>query len=180
MQLVDARREAGTLAALEGRRFYAEFTEPTDPMGSDKLNPVSHVAYSYAVHVVVLDEQKRVTRVVAAHDIGRVVNPKSCEGQVEGGVVMGLGFAFTEDFPMDNGYPLATYGKLGLWRATDAPPIEVKLIGKGDLAQHAFGAKGVGEIATIPTAPAAALACRRVDGMFRTRLPLENTPYRKG
>ncbi|NLI20098.1 MAG: selenium-dependent xanthine dehydrogenase, partial [Clostridiales bacterium] len=178
LQLADARREAGTLTALEGKRFYAEFTEPTDPMGSDKPNPVSHVAYGYAAHVVVLDEHKRVTRVVAAHDIGRVVNPKSCEGQIEGGVVMGLGFAFTEDFPMDHGYPLATYGKLGLWRATDAPPIEVKLIGKGDMSQHAFGAKGVGEIATIPTAPAAALACRRVDGVFRSKLPLEDTAYR--
>ncbi|MDD3410586.1 MAG: selenium-dependent xanthine dehydrogenase, partial [Eubacteriales bacterium] len=91
-----------------------------------------------------------------------------------------LGFAFTEDFPMKDGYPQATYGKLGLWRATDVPPIEVKLIEKGTPDQHAFGVKGVGEITTIPTAPAAALACMRVDGKFRASLPLEDTAYRKG
>ncbi len=178
-QLREALAQAGDLMALEGERYYAEFTEPTDPMGSDKPNPISHLAYGYAAQVVVVDETKRVTRVVAAHDVGRVVNPKSCEGQIEGGVVMGLGFAFTEDFPMEGGYPQATYGKLGLWRATDAPPIQVHLIQKGLPTQNAFGAKGVGEITTIPTAPAAALACRRVDGVFRTRLPLHDTAYRK-
>jgi selenium-dependent xanthine dehydrogenase len=179
LQLKAALDEAGSLDALEGERYYAEFGEPTDPMGSDKPNPVSHLAYGYSAQVVVVDETKRVTRVVAAHDVGRVVNPKSCEGQVEGGVVMGLGFAFTEDFPMDAGHPTATYGKLGLWRATDVPPIEVKLIGKGTPQQNAFGAKGIGEITTIPTAPAAALACQRVDGKFRSSLPLADTAYRK-
>ncbi len=177
-QLMEALGEAGSLSALEGRRFLAEFTSPTDPMGSPKPNPVSHVAYSYAAQVVILDENKRVTRVVAAHDVGHVVNPKSCEGQVEGGVVMGLGYAFTEDFPMDGGYPTLNYGKLGLWRATEAPPIEVRLIEKGTEDQFAFGAKGIGEIATIPTAPAAAHAVMRVDGKLRTRLPMEDTPYR--
>ncbi len=180
LQLKHALQEAGSLEALEGKRFYAEFTSPTDPIGSDKPNPVSHVAYGYAAHVVILDAQKRVQRVVAAHDVGHVVNPKSCEGQVEGGVTMGLGYAFTEDFPMANSYPMATYGKLGLWRATDVPPIEVHLIEKGSEDQFAFGAKGIGEIATIPTAPAAAHACMRVDGKFRARLPMEDTPYRKG
>lgn len=180
LQLKAALDAGETLASLEGARYYAEFGDPTDPMGSDKPNPISHLAYSYAAQVVVVDETKRVTRVVAAHDVGRVVNPRSCEGQVEGGVVMGLGFAFTEDFPMEAGYPTATYGKLGLWRATDVPPIEVRLIEKGTPDQNAFGAKGVGEITTIPTAPAAALAVRRVDGVFRTSLPLANTAYRKG
>ncbi len=180
LQLKAALDAGETLASLEGAQYYAEFGDPTDPMGSDKPNPISHLAYSYAAQVVVVDESKRVTRVVAAHDVGRVVNPRSCEGQVEGGVVMGLGFAFTEDFPMEAGYPTATYGKLGLWRATDVPPIEVRLIEKGMPDQNAFGAKGVGEITTIPTAPAAALAVQRVDGVFRTSLPLANTAYRKG
>ncbi len=179
MQLADALRQAGALPALEGRVFAAEFTEPTDPMGSDKPHPVSHLAYGYAAQVVIVDEQKRVTRVVAAHDVGCVVNPKSCEGQIEGGVVMGLGYAFTESFPMAGGYPQATYAKLGLWRATDVPPIEVHMIEKGAPEQNAFGAKGVGEITTIPTAPAAALACQRVDGVFRASLPLADTAYGK-
>jgi len=177
--MMDALRDAGSLAALEGRRFYAEFTSPTDPMGSPKPNPVSHVAYSYAAHVVIVDEQKRVQRVVAAHDVGHVVNPRSCEGQIEGGVVMSLGYAFTEDFPMEGGYPTATYGKLGLWRATEVPPIEVHILGKGSDDQFAYGAKGIGEISAIPTAPAAAHACMRVDGKLRNRLPIEDNPYRK-
>ena len=130
--------------------------------------------------MVVVDENKRVTRVIAAHDVGHVVNPKSCEGQIEGGVVMGLGYAFTEDFPVKDGYPLLNYGKLGLWRATEAPPIDVKLIEKGSDDQFAYGAKGIGEISAIPTAPAAAHACMRVDGKLRSRLPMEDTPYRKG
>ena len=179
-QLVEALQKSGSLEALEGERYYAEFTSPTDPMGSPKPNPVSHVAYSYAAHVVVVDENKRVTRVIAAHDVGHVVNPKSCEGQIEGGVVMGLGYAFTEDFPVKDGYPLLTYGKLGLWRATEAPPIDVKLIEKGSDDQFAYGAKGIGEISAIPTAPAATHACMRVDGKLRSRLPMEDTPYRKG
>ncbi len=179
LQLKDALEKAGSLAALEGAHYYAEFGDPTDPMGSDKPNPISHLAYGYAAQVVIVDETKRVTRVVAAHDVGRVVNPRSCEGQIEGGVVMGLGYAFTEDFPMENGYPTATYAKLGLWRATDAPPIEVHLIEKGTADQNAFGAKGVGEITTIPTAPAAAHACMRVDGKERRKLPIEDTAYRK-
>jgi CO/xanthine dehydrogenase Mo-binding subunit len=176
-QLMEALGEAGSLAALEGRRFLAEFTSPTDPMGSPKPNPVSHVAYGYAAQVVILAEHKRVQRVVAAHDVGHVVNPKSCEGQVEGGVVMGLGYAFTEDFPMDGGYPTLNYGKLGLWRATEAPPIEVRLIEKGTEDQFAFGAKGIGD-RHHSTAPAAAHAVMRVDGKLRTRLPMEDTPYR--
>jgi len=167
------------LSALEGHGFYGEYTGVTDPMGADVPNPVSHVAYGYAAHVVVMDETGRVVRVVAAHDVGRAVNPKSCEGQIEGGVAMGLGYALTEDFKLEGGYVKTTYATLGLLRATDMPPVEVILLGKATSDQPAFGVKGVGEIATIPTAPAAALAAYRVDGRFRTRLPMEGTVYRK-
>ncbi len=179
-QFLKAAMDAGkTLADLEGQEFYGEYSGVTDPMGADKPNPISHVAYGYAVHVVIMDETKRVTKVVAAHDVGRVVNPKACEGQIEGGVVMCLGYGLTEDFVMDNGYVKTKYGTLGLIRATDAPEIDVIFIGKGTEDQMTFGAKGVGEIAAIPTAPAAALAAYRVDGEFRTKLPIDHTAYRK-
>ena len=92
------------LSALEGHGFYAEFTGVTDPMGSDAPNPVSHIAYGYAAQVVVMDETGKVAKVVAAHDVGRAVNPKACEGQIEGGIAMGLGYALTEDFKTDGGY----------------------------------------------------------------------------
>lgn len=92
-------------------------------MGSDKPNPVSHVAYGYAAQVVVMDEHKKVVKVVAAHDVGRVVNLQSCEGQVEGGVVMGLGYGLSEDFHMEGGYVKSRYATLGLLRATEARPL---------------------------------------------------------
>lgn len=169
----------GSLEALEGKEFYAEYLGPTDPMGSEKENPVSHIAYGYATQVVILDEEGKVSKVIAAHDAGTVINPKSTEGQVEGGVVMGLGYTFTEDFPMENGYPKLNYGRLGLWRATDAPEIDVRLVKSDEVSELACGAKGIGEISTIPVTPAAQHAYYQRDGIFRTKLPLEDTAYRK-
>ena len=59
---------------------------------------MSHVAYGYATQVVLLDEAGKVEKVVAAHDVGRAINPNGVEGQIEGGVVMGMGYALTEEF----------------------------------------------------------------------------------
>lgn len=168
-----------TLADIEGQEFYAEFTTDTDPMGSDKPNPVSHVAYGYAAQVVLLDEEGRVERVVAAYDVGRVVNPKSAQGQIEGGVAMGLGYGLTEDYPLKDSRPLAKYGTLGLFRATEVPPIDIIIVKGEEDGEFAYGAKGVGELATIPTAPAAAGAYYAFDGIFRSKLPLDDTFYRK-
>jgi selenium-dependent xanthine dehydrogenase len=170
--------EAGSLENLEGRDYYREFDFKSDPLGSDKPNPVSHIAYGFATQVFILDETGKVCRIVACHDSGQPINPASVEGQIEGGLVMGLGYALTEEFPLPGGYPTAKYGTLGLFRADQVPPIEVKLIASegGDVV---FGAKGVGEIALVPPAPAVALAYRRFDGRHRTRLPLGETPYNK-
>ena len=168
-----------SLKELEGEEFYGEYSGVTDKMGSDKKNPKSHIAYGYGVQVVIMDETKKVVKVVAAHDVGRVINPKSCEGQVEGGVVMGLGYGLTEDFIMENGYVKSKYGTLGLFRATQSPEIEVKLIEKSDQNDLAYGAKGVGEITTIPTAPACAHAAYKVDKKYRRSLPINDTAYRK-
>jgi selenium-dependent xanthine dehydrogenase len=165
-----------SLEALEGREYYREYSGVTDPFGSDKPNPVSHVAYSYATQVVLLDAAGKVERVVAAHDVGTAINPTNVEAQVEGGVVMGLGYALTEDFPLKDGVPTAKYGTLGLLRATQVPAIETVLV-KARTGELAYGAKGVGEITTIPTAPAVAGAYFRRDGDFRTSLPLAGTPY---
>jgi len=169
-----------TLADLEGAEFFGEFSAVTDPMGSDKEFPVSHVSYSYAAQVVVLDEKGRLQKVTAAYDVGTPTNIQSVEGQIEGGIVMGLGYALTEDFPVKDGYPQAKFGTLGLMRATDVPSIEVKLVqAPGDKLQYAFGAKGVGELCLIPTAPACAHAYYRLDGKFRNALPLQETYYKK-
>ncbi|MDR1194602.1 MAG: selenium-dependent xanthine dehydrogenase [Peptococcaceae bacterium] len=171
--------EGKTLAELEGEEFAAEYSGVTDPMGSDKPFPVSHLAYGYAAEAVILDQQGKVEKIVAAYDMGKVINPKAAAGQIEGGIVMGLGYALTEDYPLSDGVPTAKYGTLGLWRATDVPPMEIRFVEGPQLNTVACGAKGVGELATIPTAPAVAGAYYALDGQFRGKLPLEDTFYRK-
>jgi aldehyde oxidoreductase len=168
-----------SLEELEGQVFEGVYSGETDKMGDNKKNPVSHIAYGYGVQVVIMDENKKVTKVVAAHDVGRVVNPKACSGQIEGGVVMGLGYGLTEDFVMEDGYVKTKYGTLGLLRATQVPEIEVIMIGKNDPSGLAYGAKGIGEICTVAAAPAAAHAAYRVDGERRYSLPMRHTAYKK-
>ena len=177
-ELKAAIDENGSLESLDGREFYGEYTGITDKMGSDKENPVSHVAYGYAVHVAELNDDGTVKKITAVHDVGNPVNPKALEGQIEGGVVMSMGYALTEDYPLDKGRPLAKMGTLGLLRADKVPEIEPVVIGK-KINGPALGAKGIGEIAAIPTAPALQLAYYNRDGNFRTKLPLEDTPYSK-
>ena len=164
--------------ALAGKEIFAEYGSITDKIGSDKPNPVSHVAYGYATHVIDLDEDGKLAFAEAAHDVGRAINPTALEGQIEGGVVMSLGYALTEDYPLKNGVPTAKFGTLGLFKAPQVPPIKVDII-ENNTNDLACGAKGVGEIASIPTAPAVALAYYLRDGIFRTKLPLESTPYSK-
>ena len=174
--LKDALDKEGSLSALNGREFYGEYTGVTDKMGSPKEHPVSHVAYSYATQVVELNDDGTIKRVVAAHDVGTPVNPKALEGQIEGGVVMSLGYALTESFPLEQGRPMAKLGTLGLFRADKTPDVVPVIIDRR-MNGPAFGAKGIGEISSIPTAPAVQLAYYNRDGKFRTSLPLEDTPY---
>ena len=174
--LKGALDKEGSLSALNGREFYGEYTGVTDKMGSPKEHPVSHVAYSYATQVVELNDNGTIKRVVAAHDVGTPVNPKALEGQIEGGVVMSLGYALTESFPLEQGRPMAKLGTLGLFRADKTPDVVPVIIDRR-MNGPAFGAKGIGEISSIPTAPAVQLAYYNRDGKFRTSLPLEDTPY---
>ena len=168
-----------TLKDLEGRHYYAEYLGETDPMGCGKENPVSHVAYGYATQVVALNEDGSLKKVMAAHDVGTVINEQSCRGQIEGGVVMGLGYALTEDFPMVNGRPTLSYPKLGLLRATQVPEIETVLVTSPEVLPQALGAKGVGEISSVPTAAACENAYFKLDHKERLSLPLRETFYNK-
>jgi len=168
-----------TLQQLIGQEFYGEYLAKTDPLGADVPNPVSHVAYGYATQMCILDPASgRIEKMVAAHDVGKAVNPLSCEGQIEGGVVMSMGYALTEQYPIDaNCKPTARYGALGLFRANQIPPeIKAIVVEKPGL-NVAGGAIGIGEITSIPTAPAIADAYFRYDGQRRLSLPLDNTPY---
>ena len=168
------------LSDLVGQEFYGEWLAATDKLGADVPNPVSHVAYGYATQMCVLDKESgKIKRIVAAHDVGKAVNPVSVEGQIEGGVVMSMGYALTEQFPIDdNCRPTAKFGTLGLFRSNQIPEIQAIVVEKAGL-DKACGAIGIGEITSIPTAPAIAEAYYRLDGKRRFDLPLCDTPYEK-
>ena len=167
----------GDLDKLNGREFYAEYFEPTDKLGADVPFPKSHVAYAYATHLVVLDDEGKVSKVIAAHDSGKVVNPISIQGQIEGGVLMSLGYALTEDFKLQDCVPKSKFGTLGLMRSVDIPEIQAIYVEKKELLGVAYGSKGIGEIATIPTAPAVQNAYYKRDGKLRPKLPMDDTYY---
>jgi selenium-dependent xanthine dehydrogenase len=175
LQDLDGKKE---LSTLNGKEYYGEYLAATDPMGSEKKNPVSHVAYGFATQVACLKEDGTVEKILAAHDVGKAINPLSVEGQIEGGVVMSLGYALTEEFPLNQGVPLAKFGTLGLFRADKTPDVE-SIIVERNHDPLAYGAIGIGEITSIPTAPAVQGAYYKYDGVFRTSLPLEETAYRK-
>lgn len=171
--------ENNSLEELEGKEYFYEYFDPTDPLGSPKENPVSHIAYGFATHVVILDDDGKVKEVYAAHDSGKVINPTTIEGQIEGGVVMGLGYALTEDLKVKDSVVKAKYGTLGLWRAPDVPKIHPILVEKEELLDIAYGAKGIGEIATIPIASAVQGAYYALDGVLRNEFPMKETAYSK-
>ena len=138
-------------------------------------NPIIHAAFGYAAQMAIIDRDTgNVERVVAIHDVGTAVNPQLCEGQIEGSVHMGLGYALTEDFPTDpeTGFPqFTTLRQLGILRAKDVPAIDVELV-EVPQPRSPFGIKGVGEIGLVPTAPAVAAALHDYDGRWRDTLPM--------
>lgn len=166
-----------TLEELDGMEYAGTYLGVTDPLSSPKEHPAHHVAYSFATHVVLLDEAGKVKQVVAAHDVGKAMNPLNIEGQIEGGIAMGLGYALREDFPLVGGVPKVRFGRLGLFRSTEMPEIKTIIIEKNP-SSLAYGAKGIGEISAIPTPAAVALAYYKYDGKVRTELPLKETAYR--
>ena len=179
-KLMEAKGGDKSLKDLIGQEFYGDYLAKTDPLGADVPNPVSHVAYGYATQVCILNEKTgKIDRMIAAHDVGKAVNPLSCEGQIEGGVVMSIGYAVREKYPIDeNCKPVEKYGSIGLFRAHEIPKIDAIVIDKPGL-NVACGAIGIGEITSIPTAPAITDAYYRYDGSRRYVLPIDNTPYER-
>ena len=155
---------------------YAEHVvDWTQKLGDPAVpNPTIHAAFGFAAQVVVADRATgAIEKVIAIHDVGKAVNPRLCEGQIEGSVHMGLGYALTEDFPSDeHGFPTnMTLRSLGILRPKDVPPIEVELV-EVPQPRSAYGIKGVGEIGLVPTSGAVAAALHMVDGVWRTTLPM--------
>jgi len=168
---------AQLLRGLAGRVYAGDIVvRDTTALGAPVEKIKTHTAYGYATQLVILDDAGRVARVVAAHDVGRVVNPLLCEGQVEGAVHMGLGYALTEELACENGMPVThKLRELGVLRARDMPVVEVILIEEPE-PEGPMGAKGVGEIGLVPTAAAVASALEAFDGVRRTTLPMRESP----
>ena len=146
----------------------------TNSIEDDVENPVIHSTFGYAAQLVVADrETGEIERVVAAHDVGKAVNPQLCEGQIEGAVHMGLGYALTEDFPADDDGKIlnTTLRSLGIIRPKDMPEVETILV-ESPQPNAPYGIKGVGEIGLVPTAGAVAAMLRQVEGEWRTQLPM--------
>jgi len=164
------------LAALAGRAYLGEYRAgDTTPLGAATPTPRTHMTYGFATQVCILDDRGRVERVVAAHDVGRIVNRHMVEGQIEGAVHMGLGYALTESLPLVDGVPESfKLRSLGLIRARDMPEVTVILVESRD-PEGPFGAKGVGEIGLVPTAGAVANALARFDGVRRYALPMRDS-----
>ena len=170
----DAARAAGCAPEVDHLGEYR--VDWTHKLGAPGIeHPIIHSTFGYAAQLVVADRATgAIERVVAAHDVGRAINPQLCAGQIEGSVHMGLGYALTEDFPADpaTGFPtLDTLRGLGILRAKDVPAIEVILV-ESPQPNAPYGIKGVGEIGLVPTAGAVAAALHEVDGRWRTTLQM--------
>ena len=176
-KLKAALDKGSTLADLEGEVFAADIkVDDTTALGQKTDKVKTHTTFGFATQVVIADENGRLEKVIAAHDVGRAVNPALCEGQIEGSVHMGLGSALTEELPCENGWPV-TYKlrELGVLRARDMPEVEVILVEEHE-PEGPYGAKGVGEIGLVPTAAAVAGALAAHDGIRRFELPMKDSP----
>jgi len=165
------------LEELAGEEFRGEFVvDWTTKLGPDIDEPVTHLAYAWATQVAILDDEGRVAKVVAAHDVGRTINPTLAEGQIEGAVHMGLGQALSEEFVVEGGFPVTeTLKSLRIIPPTGMPEVECIFVEEHQ-PEGPYGAKGVGEAALVPTAAAVAGALYAFDGIRRTRLPMKESP----
>ncbi|MBI4542836.1 MAG: selenium-dependent xanthine dehydrogenase [Gemmatimonadetes bacterium] len=166
-----------SLADLVGNVYAGDIcVDDTTALGAPVAKIKTHTAFGYATQVCILDEAGRLEAFIAAHDVGRAVNPALCEGQIEGSVHMGLGYALTEELPCVDGMPVTfKLRDLGVLRARDMPEVEVILVEDPE-PEGPFGAKGVGEIGLVPTAAAVAGALEAFDGVRRYTLPMKDSP----
>ena len=163
-----------SLEKLSGKTYKGEFVcDWTSKPDSGVKDPIIHYSYGYAAQLCILDNEGNISKFIAAHDAGKIMNPMLFEGQIEGGVHMGLGYALTEDLPMKDGFLISDkMRKLGILRAHETPEIIVKGVEVKDPVGP-YGAKGIGEIGLVPTAAAVANAYYAFDGVKRFKLPLK-------
>jgi selenium-dependent xanthine dehydrogenase len=168
--------EHAPLKSLAGQEFSGEvLIDWTTKPGAPVAKPITHFAYAWATQVVILDGEGRIERVIAAHDVGKAINPTLVEGQVEGAVHMGLGYALSEEFVVEGGVPVtATLKSQHIIPSTGMPPVQVILVEVPE-PEGPYGAKGAGEIGLVPTAAATAGALARFEGVHRNRLPMKDS-----
>lgn len=170
----ELEKQGKGLTGLAGKKYSGSYVcDWTCKPGEAVEDPKIHFAYGYAAQVVILDPDGHIKKVLAAHDAGKIMNATLFEGQIEGAVHMGLGYALSEWLPMRGGVPESFLLKdMGILRAKDMP--EVKVWGVEQADPHGpYGAKGIGEIGMVPTAAALANAFAAYDGVRRTKLPLK-------
>jgi xanthine dehydrogenase molybdenum-binding subunit len=162
------------LETLAGQEIEGEYVVDWTTT-NDADEPVTHLGYGWATQVVTLDEEGRLETVIAAHDVGRAINPTLIEGQIEGGVHMGLGQALSEELVVEGGFPVTeTLKSLHIIPPSGMPEVRVLLVEEPQ-PEGPYGAKGVGEACMVPTAAAAAGALHAFDGIRRTRLPMKDS-----
>jgi len=169
-----------TLADLAGQAFIGEWScTYTSKLGYDldkPGGPKTHLSYGFATQVAILDDDGRLVKMVAAHDVGRVLNPTQLKGQMYGSLHMGIGYALTEDFEAVEGVIQAKkMNDCGVLRSHQMPEMELIFIEAQD-PECPHGARGVGEIGLVPTAPCINGALFKYDGVVRTRLPMKDSP----
>ncbi len=171
-----AERGGRSLRELAGQEFYGEVSVNwTTKPGAATSEPVTHFAYGWATQCVILDDEGRIEKVIAAHDVGKVINPTLLEGQVEGAVHMGLGHALSEEYVVSGARPVTTTLKsLGIIPPAGMPPVECIFVEEYQ-PEGPYGAKGIGEIGLVPTASAVAGALYAFEGTRRTRLPMKDS-----
>ncbi|MGD8307332.1 MAG: selenium-dependent xanthine dehydrogenase [Ignavibacteria bacterium] len=163
-----------SLTDLAGNTYKGEWicnwtTKPEDNV--DEI--ITHYSYSYATQVVILDDKGAIKKVYAAHDAGKIINPGLFEGQIEGSIHMGIGYAISEDLELENCVPKSTrLRKCGILRAKEMPEMEIIGIEVPD-PHGPYGVKGVGEIGLVPTAAAIANAFHQYDGTKYYKLPIK-------
>ena len=163
-----------SLKELSGKSYKGSYSyNLTTKPGADAAEIITHFAYGYATQLVVLNDAGEIETIYAAHDAGKIMNPVMFEGQIEGAVHMGLGYALSEDLPMNGGQLVSSKMRdLKILRAKDMPEIVVLGVEVKDPVGP-YGAKGLGEIGLVPTAAAVANAFTDFDGKRRFELPLK-------
>ncbi len=169
-------KTVNTLKELAGKEYYGEYICDFTSKPEDNVDdPITHLSYGFATQVVILDRLGNIAKIVASHDVGRIINPKLLAGQIEGAIHMGLGFALTEELIVENGIPIKPkLRNLNIIKPSHMPEVEVSFIEESE-KNNFYGAKGVGEIGLVPTAGAVSGAIYSYERKHHNKTPMRDS-----